>query len=83
MKTIILSLAVAGLLAGAPAAFAQDSTTVIHKDESGDRSKTEIKRDDGSKTVIKRKGDKEKKVHVNAAGDKTVIKKRTDPDLDH
>lgn len=82
MKTIILSLAAAGLLVGAPAAFAQD-TTVIHKDDGGDRSKTVIKRDDGSKTVIKRHGDKEKKVHVNPAGDKTVIKKRTDPDLDH
>ena len=82
MKTIILSLAAAGLLAGAPAAFAQD-TTVIHKDDGGDRSKTVIKRDDGSKTVIKRHGDREKKVKVNPAGDKTVIKKRTDPDLDH
>lgn len=81
MKTIILGLAAAGILAGAPAAFAQD-TTVIHKDDGGDRSKTVIKRDDGSKTVIKRKGDKEKTVKVGPAGEKTVIKKKGDVDVD-
>ena len=82
-KTLIIGLAATGVLFGAPAAFAQDTTTVIHKeDSSGDRSKTVVKKDDGSKTVIKRKGDDEKKVHVGPAGDKTVvIKKHTDPDL--
>jgi hypothetical protein len=83
MKTIVLSLAAAGILAAAPAAFAQDSTTVIHKDDGGDRSKTVVKRDDGSKTVIKRHGDKEKKVYTNPAGQKTVIKKKGDIDRDH
>ena len=84
MKTIILGLAALGVLAGAPAAFAQD-TVIIHKDKDhdADRSKTVIKRDDGSKTVIKRHGDKEKKVHVGPAGDKTVIKKKGDIDHDH
>ncbi|HEY4031754.1 MAG TPA: hypothetical protein VGM25_15530 [Caulobacteraceae bacterium] len=82
MKTIILGLAAAGILAAAPAAFAQD-TTVIHKDDGGDRSKTVVKRDNGSKTVIERKGDREKKVHVGPAGEKTVIKKKGDIDHDH
>ena len=81
MKTIILSLAVAGILTAAPAAFAQD-TTVIHKDDNGDRSKTVVKRDDGSKAVIKRHGDKEKKVYTSPAGHKTVIKKKGDIDED-
>jgi hypothetical protein len=81
MRTTILSLAAVAVLTGAPAAFAQD-TTIVHKDEHGDRSKTVVKRDDGSKAVIKRHGDKEKKVYTSPAGDKTVIKKRTDPDLD-
>ena len=86
MKTIIFSLAAVGVLAGAPAAFAQDSTVIIQKNHEAhkdhDHAKTVIKRDDGSKTVIKRHGDKEKTVHVGPAGDKTVIKKKGDVDID-
>jgi len=87
MKTIILGLAAVGLLAGtAPAAFAQDRTVIIQKDkdhdQDADHSKTVIKRSDGSKAVIKRHGDKEKKVYTNPAGQKTVIKKKGDLDED-
>ena len=87
MKTIILSLAAVGLVAGtAPAAFAQDSTVIIQKDKDhdhdADHSKTVVKRPDGSKTVIKRHGDKEKKVYTTPAGQKTVIKKKGDLDED-
>jgi hypothetical protein len=83
MKTIILGLAALGILAGAPAAFAQDNTVVIEKEHHhGDRSKVEIKRPDGSKVEIKRHGDKEKQVYTNPAGQKTVIKKKGDIDED-
>ena len=57
--------------------MAQD-TTVIHKESAdGERSKTIVKRDDGSKTVIKRHGDRVKKIHTAANGDKVIIKKTT------
>ena len=79
MKTLLAGLAAASLLAGvAPLAHAQD-TTVIHKeDAAGDRSKTVVKKENGSKTVIKRHGDRMKKVHTDANGDKTVVKKTTE-----
>jgi len=57
--------------------MAQD-TTVIHKESAdSDRSKTIVKHDDGSKTVIKRHGDRVKKIHTAANGDKTIVKKTT------
>ena len=57
--------------------MAQD-TTVIHKESAdGERSKTIVKHDDGSKTVIKRHADRVKKIHTAANGDKTIIKKTT------
>jgi hypothetical protein len=79
MKTCIAGIAAIALLAGASgAAYAQDTTTVIHKDDGGDRSKTVIKRDDGSKTVIKKHGAMTKKVHTSPDGDKTIVKKTTE-----
>ena len=80
MKTCIVGIVAVALLAGASAAaYAQDSTTVVHKESAdGDKSKTVVKKDDGAKTVIKRHGNKMKKVHTNAEGDKTVVKKTTD-----
>jgi hypothetical protein len=78
MKILFAGLAAATLLAGAPAAFAQDSTTVIHKDVDGDRSKTVVNHADGGKTVIKRHGANVKKVHTSPEGDKTIVKKTID-----
>jgi hypothetical protein len=79
MKTFIAAAAAIALIAGVSGAYAQDTTTVVHKeDASGEHSKTVVKRDDGSKTVIKRHGNMTKKVHTDAAGDKTVIKKTTE-----
>jgi hypothetical protein len=78
MKTYTAGIVAIALLAGASAAYAQDSTTVIHKDVSGDHSKTVVNHSDGSKTVIKKHGAMTKKVHTSADGDKTVVKKTTD-----
>ena len=78
MKIALISLTAAALMAGVVnVAVAQDQdTTVIHKESSdGDHSKTVVKSDDGSKTVIKRHGDHVKKVHTDADGDKTIVKK--------
>ena len=79
MKLILATLTAASLVTGfATAAIAQDKT-VIHKESAdGEHSKTIVKRDDGSKTVIKRHGMRMKKVHTDANGDKTVIKKTGD-----
>ena len=79
MRTMFIGLIAASLVAGAAnVALAQDST-VIHKESAdGEHSKTIVKHDDGSKTVIKRHGDQMKKVHTDANGDKTVVKKTTD-----
>jgi hypothetical protein len=80
MKTYLAGFAAIAMLAtgAVGAAHAQDSTTVIHKESAdGDKSKTVVKKDDGSKTVIKRHGNKEKKVKTDAEGDKTVVKKTT------
>ena len=67
---LTLSLASGGM------AMAQ--TTVIHKESAdSDRSKTIVKHDDGSKTVIKRHGDRMKKIHTAANGDKTIVRKTT------
>ncbi|MGZ5921283.1 MAG: hypothetical protein ACXWLT_05915 [Rhizomicrobium sp.] len=69
-----LSLVSVGM---ANATMAQD-TTVIHKESAdGDQSKTIVKHDDGSRTVIKRHGDHVKKIHTAANGDKTIVKKTT------
>ena len=78
MKFLLVGLTAAGLMtATANIAIAQD-TTVIHKDsDEGDRSKTIVKHDDGSKTVIKRHGNRVKKIHTDADGDKTIVKKTT------
>ena len=79
MKSILFAIAATAMIAGASVAAAQDSTTVIHKqNEDGDRSKTVVKKDNGSKTVIKRHGANVKKVHVSPEGDKTVVKKTTE-----
>ena len=79
MRTMFIGLVAASLVAGAAnVAIAQDSSTVIHKESAdGEHSKTIVKHDDGSKTVIKRHGDQMKKVHTDANGDKTVVKKTT------
>ena len=79
MKIILASVISVALITGyASAAFAQDST-VIHKESAdGDHSKTIVKDDDGSKTVIKRHGDHMKKIHTDANGDKTIVKKSAD-----
>ena len=78
MKAVLAGLVAASLMGAAvDVAFAQD-TTVIHKESAdGERSKTVVKHDDGSKTVIKRHGDRVKKVHTDANGDKTIVKKTT------
>jgi hypothetical protein len=69
-------MAAVAMLGAAATVHAQDTTTVIHKESSdGDRSKTVVHRDDGSKTVIKRHGHTVKKVHTEANGDKTVVRK--------
>ena len=80
MKAYIAGFAAIALLTGvAGAAYAQDSTTVVHKESAdGDKSKTIVKKEDGSKTVVKRHGNMVKKTHTNAEGDKTVVKKTTD-----
>ncbi len=79
MKAYIAGFAAIALLTGAAGAYAQDSTTVVHKESAdGDKSKTVIKKEDGAKTVIKRHGDKVKKVHTSPDGDKTVVKKTTE-----
>jgi hypothetical protein len=78
MKILLAGLAATILLAGAPAALAQDSTTVVHKTVDGDRSKTVVNHADGAKTVIKRHGSHVKKVHTSPDGDKTIVKKTTD-----
>ena len=79
MKIVLISLVAASLIAGvANVAIAQD-TTVIHKESAdGARSKTVVKHDDGSKTVIKRHANYMKKVHTDPNGDKTVVKKSAD-----
>ena len=78
MKIALIAVTAASLVAGmANLALAQD-TTVIHKEDAdGDRSKTVVKHDDGSKTVIKRHGNRMKKIHTDADGDKTIVKKST------
>jgi len=78
MKIVLISLVAASLVTGAASiAIAQD-TTVIHKESAdGERSKTVVKHNNGSKTVIKRHGDEMKKVHTDADGDKTIVKKTT------
>jgi hypothetical protein len=80
MRSLLVAMAALTMLGGAAAvAQAQEATTVIHKQDSdGDRSKTVIKRDDGSKTVIKRHGHHVKKVRTEADGDTTVVKKTID-----
>ncbi len=78
MKTYLAGFAAIALLAGASGAYAQDSTTVIHKEESGDRSKTVVKHENGSKTVIKKHGAMTKKIHTSPDGDKTIVKKTTE-----
>lgn len=74
MKILLTGLVVASL-GMANVALAQD-TTVVHKESAdGENSKTVVKSDNGSKTVIKRHGNRMKKVHTDADGDKTVVKK--------
>jgi len=79
MKIMLISLVAASLVTGlANVAIAQD-TTVIHKESAdGDRSKTVLKDDSGSKTVINRHGNHIKKVHTDPNGDKTIVKKSVD-----
>ena len=80
MKVLLAgAAAVALLMTGAAGAYAQDTTTVVKKESAdGDKSKTTITKDNGSKTVIKRHGANMKKVHTNAEGDKTVVEKKVD-----
>jgi hypothetical protein len=80
MKIMLVGLVAASLIGGAMGvAQAQDTTTVVHKDDpSADKSKTVIKKDDGSKTVIKKHGNHTKKVHTSPDGQKMVVKKTTE-----
>jgi hypothetical protein len=80
MRPLLVAMAALTLIGSAAAAQAQDSTTtVIHKESTdGDRSKTVVKHDDGSKTVIKRHGHHVKKVHTDENGDTTVVRKTTE-----
>ncbi len=74
---LTLSLASAGMASMTTASVAE-GTTVVHKESAdGDRSKTIVKHEDGSKTVIKQHGDRMKKIHTAANGDKTIVKKTT------
>jgi hypothetical protein len=79
MKIILTSLFAASLISGvATVASAQEDKTVIHKESAdGEKSKTIVKHEDGSKTMVKRDGDNMKKVHTDANGDKTVVTKTT------
>jgi len=78
MRIIGVALFTLSLVSVGMANVTMANTTVIHK-ESGDsdRSKTIVKHDDGSKTVIKRHGDRVKKIHTASNGDKTIVKKTT------
>ncbi len=77
MKIYVAGLVALGLLSGS-AAYAQE-TTVVHKESAdGERSKTVVKHENGSKTVIKRHGSTVKKVHTSPDGDKTIVKKTTE-----
>lgn len=81
MKYVFPALLAGSIVAGfTNVAVAQDST-VIHKESAdGEHSKTVVKDEDGSKTVVKHNGNHMKKVHTDANGDKTVVKKTTDGD---
>jgi len=74
MKAVIAAFAATALAAGASGAFAQETTTVVHK-EMGDHSKTIVHHANGSKTIIKRHGSHVKRIHKDADGDRTVITK--------
>jgi len=77
MKIALIAFTAASLVTGM-ANLAVADTTVIHKEDAdGDRSKTVVKHDDGSKTVIKRHGNRMKKIHTDADGAKTIVKKTT------
>ncbi len=79
MKIYLAAAAVAAMTLAAAGVRAQDSTTVVHKDESGDvSSKKVVHHADGSKTVVKKHGDTTKKIHTTADGDKTIVKKTTE-----
>ena len=78
MRIIGVALFTLSLVSIGMANVTMADTTVIHKqDADGDRSKTIVKHDDGSKMVIKRHGDRVKKIHTAANGDKTIVKKTT------
>ena len=67
-------------MASMTTASVAEGTTVNdspRKAPNGDRSKTIVKHEDGSKTVIKQHGDRMKKIHTAANGDKTIVKKTT------
>jgi hypothetical protein len=56
----------------------EHAKTIVHKESAdGEHAKTVVNRDDGSRTVIKRHGNRVKKVHIDPNGDKTIIKKST------
>jgi hypothetical protein len=74
MKTVLAGIAAVALLAGASGAFAQDTTTVVHKTDGMGDSKTVVHHANGSKTVIHHHGMYTKKVHTSPNGDKTVVK---------
>jgi hypothetical protein len=76
MKIVLIGLVAASLATGVVNVAVAQDTTVVHKESAnGENSKTVVKSDTGSKTVIKRHGTSMKKVHTDAAGDKTVVKK--------
>lgn len=80
MKTTLAVIATVAMLGGVSGAVAQESTTVVHRNAAGDRSKTVVHHEDGATTVIKRHDNHVKKVHVSPNGDKTVVKKTYGPD---
>ncbi len=76
MKILLIGFVAASLVGGTASIAQAQDTTVIHKqDADGDRSKTVVKKSNGSKTVIKRHGTNVKKIHTSPDGDKTVVKK--------
>lgn len=76
MKIMLISLVAASLVASLTTIATAQDTTVIHKESAdGDHSKTVVKNDNGSKTIIKRHGTHMKKIHTDSNGDKTVVKK--------
>jgi hypothetical protein len=78
MKNVIIAFGAALLFAGSTGSVVAQETTVIHKESGNGDSKTVVKRETGSKTIIKTNRHHVKKVNIHANGDKTIITKTRD-----